>query len=63
MDEPTLEIEAAMLSDARPGNVTRITIGALSRVDATDVYLARVAGVDATYAVPQQVVRGILDAL
>ncbi|MDP9034599.1 MAG: DUF4340 domain-containing protein [Myxococcota bacterium] len=63
MDTPTLEIEATTLSDATSVNVTRITIGALSNANATDVYLARVAGVDATYAVPQQVVRGILDAL
>lgn len=63
MDHPTLEIDAVVLSDAKAETSTRITIGARSRVDAVEVYLARVAGIDATFAVPALAVRAILDAL
>ena len=63
MDRPTLSIEATSHGDAGVPVVTRISIGAPTRNGATDAYFARVAGVDATFAVPRGAVTAILDAL
>jgi hypothetical protein len=58
---PTLEIRATARSDAGATNETRIAIGAPTRVGSVDAYFARIAGVDATYAVPRAAVKGLLD--
>jgi hypothetical protein len=63
MDRPTLSIEATSHGDAGVPVVTRISIGAPTRNGATDAYFARVAGVDATFAVPRGAVTAILDAM
>jgi hypothetical protein len=56
-DHPTLEIRA----DARENaGETRITVGAPTRVDGLDAYFARIAGVDATFAVPKAAVGAVL---
>jgi hypothetical protein len=60
-DRPTLEIDAAPLSDASAAPV-RITIGAPARDGATDGYFARAAGVDATFLVRSAAVHAVLDA-
>lgn len=60
-DDPTLQIDAIVRADAGP--VERlITIGAPTRVGPFDAYFARLAGVDATFAVPRRSVERILDA-
>jgi hypothetical protein len=70
-DHPTLEIDATAHADAGThadagarvdASPVRITIGAPTTVDTMDVYFARVSGVDATFAVPKQVVKAIVDA-
>ena len=62
MDHPTLEIDAtAAFVDAGPREA-RIAIGAATRLGTADVYFARAAGVDATFAVPRRAVQAILDA-
>jgi len=60
-DRPTLQIDAIVRADA--GSVERIiTIGAATQVGPFDAYFARLAGVDATFAVPRRSVERILDA-
>lgn len=60
-DRPTLQIDAILRADA--GSAERvITIGAPTRVGPFDAYFARLAGVDATFAVPRGSVERILDA-
>lgn len=63
MDRPTLSIEATARGDAGVPVVTRISIGAPTRSGTSDAYFARIAGVDATFAVPRAAVTAILDAL
>jgi hypothetical protein len=60
-DEPTLQIDAIVRADAGPAE-RLITIGAPTRVGPFDAYFARLAGVDATFAVPRRSVERILDA-
>jgi hypothetical protein len=59
---PTLEILAATTADAGAPTETRIAIGAATRVNGADAYFARVAGVDATFAVPHRAVAALLAA-
>jgi hypothetical protein len=64
-EHPTLEIDATARADGGAhvdSSAVRITIGAPTTVDTMDVYFARVSGVDATFAVPRQVVKAIVDA-
>ncbi len=63
MDRPTLAIEATARGDAGAPVETRISIGAPTRDGTTDAYFARIAGVDATFAVPRAVVGAILESL
>ncbi len=65
LDHPTLEIEATRRAEGGPPTETRIAIGALgaeTREGATAAYFARIAGVDATFLVPRDVVDAILEA-
>jgi len=62
MDRPTLEIATKTAADGGPPREIRISIGAQGRVDAQDVYFARAAGTDATFAVSRRSVTAILDA-
>ncbi len=62
MDHPTLEIATKTAADGGPPREIRISIGAQGKVDAQDVYFARVAGTDATFAVSRGSVTAILDA-
>jgi hypothetical protein len=65
MDHPTLEIEATRRNEAGAPIETRIAIGALGapmHAGTADAYFARVAGVDATFAVAKPLVDAILDA-
>jgi uncharacterized protein DUF4340 len=61
-DLPTLEIDTTARGDGGAPVETRIAIGASTQEAASDAYFARVAGVDATFAVPRAVVSAILDA-
>jgi hypothetical protein len=60
---PTLEIQATGVSDAGAVVERRIAIGAATHAEPFDAYFARVSGVNATFLVPQQAVRAILDSL
>jgi hypothetical protein len=60
LDKPTLEIDARALAGGAAE--TRIEIGAPTHDGAHEAYFARVAGVDATFAVPRSAVDAILDA-
>lgn len=61
-DRPTLEIASA--ADRSTGKPSRdVTIGAMTRSGARDVYYARARGVDATFVVPRKAVEAILNAL
>jgi hypothetical protein len=62
---PTVEIRASSRTDAGAPDErleTRIVVGAATRVGASEAFFARVAGVDATFAVPRQAVADILAA-
>jgi hypothetical protein len=61
-ERPTLVIDAALRADGGASVTTHVAVGAPTRVDGSDAYFARVAGVDATYAVPRAPVDAILDA-
>ncbi len=57
---PTLEIRATLRSDAGNSSETRIAIGALTRVGSAEAYFARIAGIEATFAVPRAAVQVLL---
>ena len=59
MDRPSLEILATARPDGGAATDTRVSIGAATRVDEADGYFARVAGLDATFFVPKQIVDSI----
>ena len=62
MAAPTLEIAArTMAIDGRSREI-RISIGGKGTIDEEDIYFARAAGVDATFAVPSREVNAILEA-
>jgi hypothetical protein len=61
-DHPTLEVVAVSRADGASPAETRIVVGGPAKVDGADAYFARVAGVDATFAVPASVVSAILAA-
>jgi hypothetical protein len=62
MSSPVLEITAR---EAQDGGVREIhvVVGAEAQVEGADSYFARATGTDATFVVPRQAVRAILDAL
>jgi hypothetical protein len=77
-DDPRLEIRVgtpaggAAAGDATTASATatdagitptRILVGAAAHLDEGDAYYARVAGVDATFAIPEAAVRAVVDAL
>ena len=62
MDRPILAIEATTRGAAGDPLVARISIGAPTRDGTSEAYFARVAGVDATFAVPRAAVSAILEA-
>ena len=61
-EHPTLEIDALSRGEAGGLHTTHIAIGAPGRDGPSDVYFARVAGVDATFAVPRHAVDAVLKA-
>ena len=60
---PTLVIHAISVSDSGATVDRRIAIGAATHTEPSDAYFARVSGVNATFLVPRQAVRAILDSL
>jgi hypothetical protein len=62
MDRPILEIRARGAEADGGAREIRIFVGGPGHIDADEVYFARVAGVDATFAVPGRAVNAILDA-
>ncbi|HEV3191152.1 MAG TPA: DUF4340 domain-containing protein, partial [Polyangiaceae bacterium] len=60
-ERPTLEIDALSRGDAGLLE-TRIAIGAPGRDGPSEIYFARAAGIDATFAVPRQTVDDLLKA-
>jgi Domain of unknown function (DUF4340) len=63
MDRPSLDILATARPDGGAATDTRVSIGAATRVDEADGYFARVAGLDATFFVPKQIVDSIIALL
>jgi hypothetical protein len=63
LDRPQLEILATARADGGGAVDTHLSLGAATRVDEADGYFARVAGLDATFFVPKQVVDSILGLL
>lgn len=61
-EHPTLEVLAVSHHDGAAPAETRVVVGAETKVDGADAYFARVAGVDATFAVPSPTVDAILAA-
>ena len=61
-ERPSLEIDALSRSDAGEMHETRIAIGAPGRDGPSEIYFARAAGIDATFAVPRHTVDDLLKA-
>jgi hypothetical protein len=59
---PTLEIDTLSQGDAGGLHETRIAIGAPGRDGPSEIYFARIAGIDATFAVPRHTVDAVLKA-
>ncbi|HXN34036.1 MAG TPA: DUF4340 domain-containing protein, partial [Polyangiaceae bacterium] len=62
MDRPTLEITARTLAAVGGLHEIRVSVGGQAHLGAEDVYFARAAGIDATFAVPAGAVTAILGA-
>lgn len=63
MGTPSLEVTVDVAGDAGPPRIVRFALGRASLVRDEKMYFARVAGVDATFAVAEERVQPLLDAV